>query len=215
MILANEFTVAAPVRRTWETLLEVERVAGCLPGASVRPVGEDGAYRGTLKLKVGPVTMAYEGTVRLHEADESSWTVIYDAAARETSGPGTAAALITARLTSNGAGTHVGVDTELNVTGRAAQFARGMMEDVARRTLDRFASSLQGLLEEAGATIIPDGGGAGAAPPGEVLDLTPGLWSTVSGRPALVGVLVAGALALVMTRRRRRRVELTLIVRLR
>jgi uncharacterized protein len=146
MKLQNEFTVAAAVDRTWDTLLDVERVAACLPGASIEPVGEDGTYRGNMKLKVGPVTMAYSGTVRLADVDVDERVASFDARAKETKGTGTAAAVIRNRLQPQDGGTKVLVETELNVTGRPAQFGRGMMEDVASKMLGDFAGRLEQLI---------------------------------------------------------------------
>jgi carbon monoxide dehydrogenase subunit G len=141
--LVNEFTVDAPPERTWQTLLDVERVAGALPGATIEPVGEDGAYRGQLRIKVGPVNMAYSGTVRLVDVDADSRVASFDARAKETRGTGTAAAVIRNRVEPDGSGTKVTVETELNVTGRPAQFGRGLMEDVAQKMLGDFASRLE------------------------------------------------------------------------
>jgi uncharacterized protein len=144
--LRNEFTVAAPLDRTWETLLDVERVAGCLPGAAIEPAGEDGMYRGSMRIKVGPVSMSYSGTVRLADLDAHEHVASFDARAKETRGSGTAAAVIRNRLEPAPEGTHVVVETDLNITGRAAQFGRGLMEDVAARMLSDFAGRLEQLV---------------------------------------------------------------------
>jgi uncharacterized protein len=230
MILSNDFTVEAPVASTWRTMMDVERVAGCLPGSQIEPVGEDGTYRGALKLKVGPVTMAYQGTVRLQDIDDGAHTLSYDASAREQRGTGTAAAVIRARLEpeSGGSGTHVTVETELNVTGRAAQFGRGIMQDVAGAMLGTFASGLQQLIADGDPGVEP-GDAVGdalshdrSAPAGggrqndDVLDLGASLWSAVPRRAAAVtaAVLAGGTLAL-FGRRRRRGVELQITLRLR
>jgi uncharacterized protein len=150
VILSDEFTVDAPIDQIWRTMMDVERVAACLPGAKIEPVGEDGTHRGALKVKVGPVTMSYEGTVRLEDVDDANWTLSYHASAREASGTGSAAATIRARLTpGNGdARTRVDVETDLNVTGRAAQFGRGIMHSVASKMIGAFADELQKLIAE-------------------------------------------------------------------
>lgn len=168
MKLHNEFTVAAPLQRTWETLLDVERVASCLPGASIEPVGEDGTYRGSIKMKVGPVNMSYSGTVRLADVDADEHVASFDARAKETKGTGTAAAVIRNRLEPAGDGTKVVVETELNVTGRPAQFGRGLMEDVASKMLGDFAGRLEQLVLAGPATAPAAASaatGAGAAAP--------------------------------------------------
>ena len=148
MKLENEFVVAAPLDRTWQTLLDVERVAACLPGASIEPVGEDGLYRGAVRIKAGPVTMAYSGTVRLADVDADGHVASFDARAKETKGTGTAAATIVNRLEPSGDRTRVLVTTDLNVTGRPAQFGRGLMEDVAGKMLADFAGRLERLVLE-------------------------------------------------------------------
>jgi uncharacterized protein len=153
--LQNEFTVAAPLERTWNTLLDVERVAACLPGASIEPVGEDGLYRGSIRLKAGPVSLSYSGTVRLADIDADEHVASFDARARETKGTGTAAATIRNRLEPAGDGTRVVVETDLNVTGRPAQFGRGLMEDVAAKILGDFAGRLEDLVIQ-GATVTAD-----------------------------------------------------------
>lgn len=239
MILANEFTVDASVQDTWHTLMDVQRVAACLPGARIEPVGEDGSYRGALKLKVGPVTMSYEGTVRLEDVDDTSRTLSYYASAREANGTGSAAATIRTRLTAldGEPRTRLDVETDLNVTGRAAQFGRGIMQSVATKTLGTFAIGLERLIEQDGAgagepgdavasqaqfagTGAGAGAGAGAgpgpsrsaapeAPVAEVLDLGGALTSLVSPRV----VAVAGAaLALAYLAGRRQRTIRVVIV---
>ena len=219
MILTNEFSVNAPLQSTWDALLAVDRVAGCLPGAEMDPVGEDGTYRGRLKPKVGPMRMTYQGTVRLHEVDEEACSVAYEAAAREAEGPGTAAATIRVQLQPESAGTHVRVETTLNVTGRAAQFGRGIMENVADTMLGTFSVGLQQqLTAQTPEAISPDSVAAahptqppsqrGDRRPDEVLDVTPALRSVVPARRVVLAAVLAGALAaFALSWRRRRRVD--------
>jgi carbon monoxide dehydrogenase subunit G len=212
MKLVNEFTVAAPIEQTWATLLDGERVASCLPGASIEPVGEDGSYRGRMRVKVGPVSMSYGGTVRLAEVDADSHVAAFEARAKETRGTGTAAATIRNTLTETADGTRVQVETDLDVTGRPAQFGRGLMEEVASKMLGQFSGRLEKLVldgpaadsspadasAESGAKAADADGGAApraassapsAADEGEVLDLGAAMLGG-SGR------LVAGGLAL-------------------
>lgn len=193
MILSNEFTVRASVEETWHALMDVERVAACLPGARIEPVGEDGAFRGALKLKVGPVTMAYEGTVRLEDVDDGSRSLSYYAAAREANGAGGAAATIRARLTEDGdARTRLDVETDLNVTGRAAQFGRGITQSVATKMLGTFADGLERMIEQGGTDVrVPGDGVAGEPRPAGAGPSTPAT-SGASGQEALD---VAGALS--------------------
>ena len=212
MKLSNDFTVAAPLERTWETLLNVERVAGCLPGASIEPVGEDGMYRGSMRVKVGPVTIAYSGTVRLADVDADQHVASFDARAKETKGAGTAAAVIRNRVEPAGDGTHVVVETDLNVTGRAAQFGRGLMEDVASKMLADFAGRLEQLVLEGApatqATAATDAGPRAAPAPAledASLDIGAVLLRGYGGRLAVGGGLLALLLLLVFVLRRNRR----------
>lgn len=162
MRLINEFTVEAPVQRTWETLLDVARVAACLPGAAVEPVGEQGLYRGQLRMKVGPVNMAYSGTVRLLDVDADELVATFEARAKETRGTGTAAAQIRNRLTQVGNATRVEVQTDLDVTGRPAQFGRGLMQDVASKMLGDFSGRLEELVLSP--PVAADAGARAASP---------------------------------------------------
>ena len=230
MKLKNEFTVAAPLEQTWQTLLDVERVASCLPGATIEPVGEDNTYRGVMKLKVGPVSMSYSGTVRLVDVDEDERVASFDARAKETRGTGTAAAVIRNRLEPAGEGTRVRVETELAVTGRPAQFGRGLMEDVASKMLDDFAGRLEQLVVS-GPVRAPAAGAwppelpapapaSTRTPPREEeeaagLDLGSMLVRGYSRQLAAGGGIVAALLALLLLRRRPRRgFELTVRYRL-
>jgi carbon monoxide dehydrogenase subunit G len=141
MKLTNEFTVAAPIDRTWATLLDVPRVASALPGARIEPGRSNGDYRGVMKVKVGPVSVEYAGTARLEELDEDERTATFFV--QGSGGQGTAAATIVNRLAEVEGGTRVTVETDLRVTGRAAQFGRGLMEDVSARMLGEFATRLE------------------------------------------------------------------------
>jgi uncharacterized protein len=145
--LENEFTVAAPLEETWRTLLDIERVATCLPGAKIEPSEQDGVYRGAMKVKLGPVTVDYRGTARLQDVDEDTHTASIAVQAREAKGPGTAAATIQNHLESQDGRTKVTAVTELSITGRQAQFGRGIMEDVAATMMEQFAERLGRELE--------------------------------------------------------------------
>lgn len=226
MKLENDFVVAAPLERTWQTLLDVERVAGCLPGATIEPVGQDGLYRGAIRIKAGPVTMAYNGTVRLADVDADAHVASFDARAKESKGTGTAAATIRNRLEPAGDGTRVFVETDLNVTGRPAQFGRGLMEDIAGRMLGDFAGRLERLVLDAPEPAVngaaearhktPSPGAAPSAASGEAqgeasLDVGSLLLSGYKKQLAQGGVLAAlvvGCLAI--ARGRSKRLKITL-----
>jgi carbon monoxide dehydrogenase subunit G len=169
MKLNNEFTVAAPIDRTWATLLDVERVGGCLPGAQIDAPDGDGVFRGRMKMKLGPMTVAYEGSARLLEVDEDARTTVMEVQAREAKGQGTAGATIRNELEEIDGGTRVRVVTDLQVTGRQAQFGRGIMEDVAGRMLGQFAKQLEQLVADAEAAPAP---GTGAAANGAAAGAT-------------------------------------------
>ena len=157
MKLRNEFTVSVPVERAWETLLDIETVAGFLPGAKIEPSGGDGVFHGSMKVKVGPMVVNYEGTARLASADEQAHRAEIEVRAKEAKGQGTAAAVITNTLVQENGRTRVIAETDLQVTGRQAQFGRGIMQDVAGRMLGDFAGRLE-------AYLAADDGAVEAAP---------------------------------------------------
>jgi carbon monoxide dehydrogenase subunit G len=141
MRLENAFSVPAPVEQAWSVLLDVERVATCLPGASIE--GADGAeFAGAMTVKLGPVTSRYGGTVRIERADAVARHAVLRAQARDARGDGTAAATIATRLEPEGDGTRVHVVTDLQLSGPAAQFGRGVMQDVSRKLMAEFADCL-------------------------------------------------------------------------
>jgi len=155
MRLRNEFVVGVPLERTWDTLLDVARVAGALPGATIEPEAEGGAWRGRMKVKLGPLTTEYTGTARVQDADEDDRVMSFRVEGRELRGQGTAAATITARLARADGGTRVVVETDMQIAGRQAQLGRGLMEDVAGAILGQFAGRLERELRGAAAPVEP------------------------------------------------------------
>lgn len=144
MKLENEFVVPVGVEQAWDVLLDVPRIAPCLPGAKLdEPQGADREYKGTMKVKLGPITATYKGTIRIEEADESARRAVMRAQARDSRGQGTAAATITSSMEPAGDGTRVKVQTDMRVTGPAAQFGRGVMQDVSAKLLGQFANCLE------------------------------------------------------------------------
>jgi len=168
----NEFVVDAPVEPTWRTLLDLPRVARCLPGATIEPVSEDGSYQGSMRVKVGPVTMDYKGVARLTEVDEAAHVAVFNVQGKELRGQGTASATIRNSLVAEGDSTRVLVETELSVTGRPAQFGRGIMQDVAAKMLSDFAGCLSRTLGE-----TPD-----EPAPAPALDLAPAVGGVLAAR---------------------------------
>jgi carbon monoxide dehydrogenase subunit G len=142
LTLENEFTVDAGVEQTWALLLDLPRVAGCLPGAVIDQADAEGNYAGTMKVKLGPVAMTYRGVARMTGVDETARAVTFHMQGKETKGQGTASATVRNRLEQTAGATRVHVQTELSVTGRPAQFGRGIMQDVAARMLSDFATCL-------------------------------------------------------------------------
>jgi uncharacterized protein len=139
--LTNEIVVPASPEEAWAVMLDIERVAPCLPGASIE-ASEGDEYRGTMKIKLGPITSNFAGTIRIEEADESAHRAVLAARASERRGQGTAAATITSTMAPDGNGTRVSVETDLRVTGPAASFGRGVMQDVSGWLMRQFADCL-------------------------------------------------------------------------
>ncbi|MGW2237827.1 SRPBCC family protein [Streptomyces sp. NPDC001759] len=147
MELHHEFTVPVPVDDAWRTLLDVERIAPCMPGASVEEY--DGkTVTGSVKVKVGPITVTYKGTAVFEEQDDTAHRMVLIASGREMRGQGTARATVTSSLAERDGGTAVSVRTELTVTGRPAQFGRGVMSEVGDRIIGQFAECLSQRLGE-------------------------------------------------------------------
>jgi carbon monoxide dehydrogenase subunit G len=145
MELEHSFTVPVPEERAWEVLLDVERVAPCMPGASLDSV-EGNNITGRIKVKVGPIAMTYAGTARFTERDANAHVIVLEASGKETRGAGTASAKVRSTLQGQDGQTHVVVNTTLNVTGRPAQFGRGVMAEVGGKLIGIFASNLADML---------------------------------------------------------------------
>src|SRR5215469_2959114 len=197
MELEHSFSVPVPVERAWDVLLDVEQVAPCMPGATLDSV--DGAeIKGRIKVKVGPIQMTYAGTATFTERDKTAGVVVLEASGKETRGAGTASATVRSELTADGDATRVTVRTTLNVTGKPAQFGRGVMAEVGGRLVGIFADNLAAMLaagpgeeaeeaEEAEpaepAVSAESGESAGAAAeealPIDVLNLNTRAWSSL------------------------------------
>ena len=164
MKLEQSFEVAAPLERVWAALIDVERVAPCLPGAAVTGRNDDGSYNGTFKVKIGPTSAAYTGKLAMEDVDESAHTATMDAQGTDKRGQGGAKATIVSTVADAGNGaTRVEVVTDYHITGRLARFGRGgMIEDISNRLLGDFAKCLQTSLAGGGADEA-----AGSAEPAE------------------------------------------------
>ena len=149
MELNNDFEVAAPVDLVWAVLTDVERIAPCLPGAQLLEIEGD-EFRGVVKIKVGPITAQYKGAASFSERDDVEHRAVLRAEGRDTRGAGNAAADITAELEATDIGTKVTVTTDLTVTGKVAQFGRGVMADVSKKLMGQFAENLSDLIAASG-----------------------------------------------------------------
>ncbi len=166
MELDNSFTVPVPPEQAWSVLLDVKRIAPCMPGATVDEVDGD-VVNGHLKVKVGPVSLTYRGTATFTERDPDARVVVVEASGKETRGAGTASATVRASLEPDpsGSGTVVTMHTTMNVTGRPAQFGRGVMVEVGGKLVDQFAANLAQQIAGEGANSTP-AAGSGASGPG-------------------------------------------------
>jgi carbon monoxide dehydrogenase subunit G len=146
--LDNSFTVPVPPEQAWDVLLDVERIAPCMPGASVTSVEGD-EIAGQVKVKLGPLSLSYKGTAKFTEKDEASHTIAIEATGKETRGAGTASATVHASLKPDDTEgqTTVSIHTSLNVTGRPAQFGRSLLPEVSGKLIDQFAANLAALID--------------------------------------------------------------------
>jgi carbon monoxide dehydrogenase subunit G len=184
--LSNEFVVPVGVDEAWGLLTDVERIAPCMPGAELQEIEGD-EYRGIVKVKVGPITAQYKGKATFVEKDDGAHKAVLRAEGRDTRGQGNANATITATLVSEGDGTRVTVVTDLAITGRAAQFGRGVMADVSTKLLGQFVSCLEkNVLGAAAAEAAAPA--ASSAAPAEV-----GAGASREGAAASAGAAPAGA----------------------
>ena len=168
MKLEQSFEVTAPLERVWNALVDVERVAPCLPGAEVTGRNDDGSYDGTFKVKIGPTAAAYSGKLHMDEIDEGAHTATMHAQGTDRRGQGGAKATIISTVADAGNGaTRVDVVTDYHITGRLARFGRGgMIEEISNRLLGEFAKSLQQMLAGDGQGAAAGAAAAGAAPAG-------------------------------------------------
>jgi uncharacterized protein len=218
--LNNEFRVAVPAAKTWEVLTDVERVAPCLPGATLLSVDGD-EFTGAVKVKVGPITVSYKGTAAFLEKDPAAQRVVLKANGKETRGNGNAAAVVTAQLKDEGDATSVVITTDLTISGKAAQFGRGVLGEVAGNLIAQFAKALEADIIGAAPTVAaaptttaptttttaPSAERLTAASQpaaGDSVDLLKVIAMPMAKRfaPALVALAVGGVLGFLLGRRR-------------
>lgn len=158
MRLENEFEVNAPIEEVWQVLEDVPRVARCMPGAEL--TSSDGnQHEGTVKARLGPMRVTYQGQATVTELDASAHRAAMTAEGRETRGQGRAKADVSLSAEEHDGRTKVTIATELDITGRVAQFGRGLLEDVSTQLIDEFAAQLE--REVVGAEPAPAPAGAG------------------------------------------------------
>ncbi len=164
MELRHDFSVPAPVDETWGTLMDLQRVGSCFPGAVVTEAGED-RFAGTVKVRLGPIALQYAGAGTVVERDDAAHRAVIEAKGKDRRGNGTAGATVTLELAPEGEGTRVAVSTDLSVTGKPAQFGRGVMQDVSDTLLQQFVGCLERQLtpQEPTAAPAPDPGAPAAA----------------------------------------------------
>ena len=167
MELTNEFHVNVPVERAWAVLTDIETIAPCMPGAALEEIEGD-EYRGGVKIKVGPITAQYKGKATFLSKDDVKHIAVLKAEGRDTKGQGNASATITATLKAAGDGTDVVVSTDLTITGKVAQFGRGVLADVSAKILGQFVNCLEhdvlATPEETVASVAAASAAADAAP---------------------------------------------------
>ena len=173
MQLENSFSVGAPPDKVFAYLIDVNKVVGCVPGAELSEVVDPTTFKGKVKIKVGPITVAYSGTAKIVDRDDAQHRATLEAEGRETTGPGSARAKALMSVDPEGAGSTVKIVTDYNVAGRVAQFGRGVMEDVSRRIVNDMAACIKANVEAAepgpggsaaGGTSVGGGTGAAASP---------------------------------------------------
>ena len=170
MELTHDFTVPASVDDAWATFMDLERVGSCFPGAVVTSVDESG-FAGTVKVKLGPIALQYAGTGEFLERDDAAHRAVIEAKGKDKRGNGTAGATVTVQLAPSGEGTRIDVTTDLSVTGKPAQFGRGVMQDVSDKLLQQFVACIESQFAPAepaaeatsDATATPDAGAAARA----------------------------------------------------
>jgi carbon monoxide dehydrogenase subunit G len=199
MKLENEFRVDVPVEQAWRVLLDVERIAPCMPGAQLQEVEGD-EYRGIVKVKVGPITAQYKGVARITESDDSNHRAVIRAEGRDTRGQGNASATAIALLQPDGDGTRVSIDSDVTITGKVAQFGRGVIADVSAKLLDQFVACLErDVLSSAGdppaSNEVAESGDARTidAPEAEPVDLL-----RTAGAPVLKRVIPVAAAVIIV-----------------
>lgn len=212
MKLENEFRVSVPIDRAWEVLTDIPLITPCLPGASLTDHDADD-YKGKIKIKVGPVTADYSGSAVFVTRDEATHHVEISASGRDSRGSGNASATITADMSTDGDGTKVSIVTDLKISGKVAQFGKGMIAEVSGKLIDQFVDCIEqellgeAIIDQVAAESTTASGAAAPARPrpqqAETLDLMEYAGNSVYKRliPVMAVIAVLIALRLVLKRR--------------
>jgi uncharacterized protein len=213
MKLENEFRVSVPIDRAWEVLTDIPLITPCLPGATLTDHDAD-EYKGKIKIKVGPVTADYSGSAVFVQRDEAARHVEISASGRDSRGSGNASATITADMTTDGEGTKVSIVTDLKISGKVAQFGKGMIAEVSTKLIDQFVDCIEqellgeAIIEQVAAEGAAEGAAATTAPrqrpqQAETLDLMEYAGNSVYKRlvPIVAVIAVLVALGLLLKRR--------------
>jgi carbon monoxide dehydrogenase subunit G len=212
MNIQDEFRVDVPVGEAWGVLTDIERIAPCMPGAQLQEVEGD-EFRGIVKVKVGPITAQYKGAARFAEKDEANHRAVIRAEGRDTRGQGNASATVTAALVPEASGTRVTIDSDVTITGKVAQFGRGVIGDVSSKLLAQFVDNLErdvlsgsdaqsdaSAAPTEAAPATPDGPRTIDAPEAEPVDLLRTAGAPVLKRvvPAVVVIVVVVVVVLIL-----------------
>ncbi|CAN5733853.1 hypothetical protein BH18ACT15_BH18ACT15_00710 [soil metagenome] len=173
MEIKNSFEVPGSIERVWAHLLDVEKVAACMPGAQLTETIDERHYKGRVTIKLGPMSMSFAGTVEMTEVDDDAHRIVLKAKGQEQRGKGAAQATITATLAPVATGTRADVEQHLTITGQAAQLARGMMQDVSERLTAQFADCLKEHMSERPKAASEVNGGTAPAPPAQPVKAQP------------------------------------------
>ncbi len=214
MELVNEFRVPVAASVAWQVLTDVERVAPCIPGAQLLSVDGDD-FTGAVKVKVGPITVSYKGEATFQEKDAAAQRVVIKANGKETRGSGSAAALVTAQLKDEGDATSVVITTDLTISGKAAQFGRGVLADVSSHLIEQFAKNMEADLVggSSGASRLAAESPSATAQPAAAQDnainslaLAKAIAPSMAKRyaPVVAGLAVGMAVGFLLGRRRRK-----------
>jgi hypothetical protein len=190
--LDNSFTVPVPPEKAWDVLLDVERIAPCMPGASVQSISDDGnQIEGQVKVKLGPLSLTYKGTAKFTDKDQANQAIAIEATGKETRGAGTASANVQATLKPGDAAgsTLVAIHTSLNVTGRPAQFGRSLLPEVSGKLIAQFASNLEALIASDNTTAVAAEETASPEADGTAADSSGGATPVATATPAPAPVM--------------------------